>query len=188
MTYRTIVADPPWRYKTTMAVTGNAPGRVRQHGRSGASMEYATMSVAEIAALPVADLRDAAGAHLYLWTTNTHVEHAWTVARAWGFTPKTLLTWCKRPKGMIGFGAFSGSTEFILFATSGPRAVHVGRWHTTWFEWPRTLRHSAKPTAFFDVVERVSPAPRLEMFARGPRIGWDVWGDESASDGATEEA
>lgn len=178
--YGTVVADPPWRYATTMAVTGNAPGRVRQHGRSGAAMEYPTMSIEEIAALPVRDWCYPAGAHLYLWTTNTHVEFAWDIARAWGFTPKHLLTWCKRPKGMIGFGAFSQSTEFVLFASSARRAIHVGRHPTTWFEWPRTIKHSAKPEGLQDIVERVSPGPYLELFARRARPGWDAWGNDAA--------
>jgi N6-adenosine-specific RNA methylase IME4 len=186
--YRTIVADPPWRYKTTMAVTGNAPGRTPQHGRSGAEVEYPTMSIEEIAALPVGEWTDPAGAHLYLWTTNTHVEHAFSVARAWGFTPKNLLTWCKKPKGMIGFGAFSQSTEFILFAANGKRAIHQGRSNTTWFEWPRVIRHSAKPEGLIDIVERVSPGPYLEMFARRPRIGWDLWGNEAPTQPETKEA
>lgn len=185
--YRTVVADPPWRYKTTVPVTGNAPGRTRQRGRSGAAEEYPTLTVEEVAALPVREWVDAE-AHLYLWTTNTHAEAAWGVARAWGFTPKNLLVWCKRPKGMIGFGAFSQSTEFILFAARGKRAIHVGRSPTTWFEWPRTTRHSAKPDAFMDLVERISPGPYLEMFARRRRVGWDVWGDEAPERGTPERA
>jgi N6-adenosine-specific RNA methylase IME4 len=184
--YRTIVADPPWRYKTTMAVTGNAPGRTRQHGRSGSAIEYPTMSVEEIAAMPVNSLLHPEGAHLYLWTTNTHIEQAWGVSRAWGFEPKNLLTWCKRPKGMIGFGAFSQSTEFILFASSARRAIHTSRCNTTWFEWPRTLAHSRKPEALQELVERISPGPYLELFARRRRYGWDVWGDEAPTEQASQ--
>jgi N6-adenosine-specific RNA methylase IME4 len=177
--YGTIVADPPWRYKTTMAVTGNAPGRTRQNGRSGT--DYPTMGVEEVAGLRVGDLMSADGCHLYLWTTNTHLEHAWHVARSWGFSPKQVLTWCKKPKGMIGFGAFSPCTEFVLFAASGRRSVHHGRCERTWFEWPRSLKHSAKPAAFFDLVEAISPGPYLEMFARERRLGWDAWGNEVPS-------
>ena len=172
--YRTIVADPPWAYKTTVAVTGNAPGRTPQRGRSGTS--YPTMSVAAIAELPVGKLAEA-DAHLYLWTTNTHVEHAWDIARAWGFDPKNLLTWCKKPKGMIGFGTFSQSTEFVLFGRRGA-TINVSRCETTWFEWARRA-HSQKPEDFQDLVERVSPGPYLELFARRQRLGWDTWGNEA---------
>jgi N6-adenosine-specific RNA methylase IME4 len=137
------------------------------------------MSIQKIADLPVARLRNTAGSHLYLWTTNTHLEHAWDIARKWGYEPKQLLTWCKKPKGMIGFGAFSPCTEFCLFAACGARAAHIGRSERTWWEWPRTTKHSQKPIAFFDIIEAVSPPPRLEMFARARRLGWDAWGNEA---------
>jgi N6-adenosine-specific RNA methylase IME4 len=168
--YRTIVADPPWHYGTTMPVWGD---RSRDYAESGTP--YVTMTLEEIAALPVRGLADD-GAHLYLWTTNTHVEHAWSIARGWGFTPKNLLTWCKRPKGMVGFGTFSQSSEFVLFASTA--TIHTGRSERTWFEWPRGL-HSAKPDAFLDLVEQISPGPYLELFARRQRLGWDTWGDEA---------
>lgn len=161
-----------------MAVTGNAPGRTRQHGRS--ATPYLTMTVDEIAALCVGDLADPTGCHLYLWTTNTHAEHAWSVARAWGFEPKNLLTWCKPPKGMIGFGTFSGSSEFVLYAQRGA-TVRLARSERTWWEWSRG-RHSRKPDAFYELVERLSPEPRLELFAREPRRGWSVWGNEVIND------
>lgn len=174
--FKTICADPPWKYKTTMAVTGNAPGRTPQHGRSGT--EYPTMSIDEIVSLPVRDLLHPDGAHVYLWTTNTHLEHAWRIMRAWGCEPKQLLTWAKKPKGMIGFGAFSPCSEFVLFGSSAKRAIHIGRSERTWWEWPRTTKHSEKPQGFFDVIESVSPSPRLELFARRKRDGWTAIGQD----------
>ena len=172
--YRTIVADPPWQYSTTLAVTGNAPGRTKQRGRSGTG--YETLTPDEIAALDVQQ-HAADNCHLYLWTTNTHAEHAWGIARAWGFEPKNLLTWCKPPKGMVGFGVFSQASEFCLFASRGTPGG-IGRCERTWFEWPRSA-HSAKPDAFLDLVEQVSPGPYLELFARRQRLGWDTWGNEA---------
>jgi N6-adenosine-specific RNA methylase IME4 len=74
-TYRTIVADPPWQYRTTLP--GFAADRTNR-----SAVPYGTMTVDEIAALPVKDAA-AADAHLYLWTTNTHLEHAWNIVRAW---------------------------------------------------------------------------------------------------------
>lgn len=174
--FRTIVADPPWRYKTTLAVTGNAPGRTKQRGRSGT--DYSTMTIDEVKELPVRSLLHPEGTHIYLWTTNTHLEHAWDVMRAWGAEPKQLLTWCKAPKGMIGFGAFSPCTEFCLFGRSVKRGMKIGRCNRTWWEWPRSTKHSKKPEAFQTMIESVSPGPRLEMFARRPRDGWTVWGNE----------
>lgn len=178
--YRTIVVDPPWRYKTTLAVTGNAPGRTRQRGRSRPKYDK-DMTIEEIAALNVKSLA-ADDCHLYLWTTNTHVEFSWWIVRHWGFTPKNLLTWCKRPKGMIGFGTFSQASEFVLFAQRGKPSMRLARCERTWWEWARTKNLAQKPEAFFEVVERVSPTPRIELFARRRREGWHVWGNEVDSD------
>lgn len=160
--YHTIVADPPWHYGRRMIVTGNAPGRKRPERQSG--IDYNTLSIAQISALPIGDLVTSK-AHLYLWTTNEHVRHAWNLVEGWGFRAKTLLTWCKRPKGMIGFGVFSPASEFVLFASRG-KASYKDRSESTWFEWPRG-RHSAKPEAFFDLVERVtSPAAWVGYLGR----------------------
>ena len=101
--------------------------------------------------------------------------------------PITLLTW-KKPG--LGAGRFRCNTEHVLVARVGPRAGNPfgqgGRaaqaTEGTLFEWPRAA-HSEKPQEFFDLVERLSPGPRLEMYARAPRLGWDTWGNEA--DGST---
>ena len=168
MKYRTIVADPPWRYKTTL------PGFKRDRlGRSG--VPYDTLSVDEIAALPVEALAEP-DAHLYLWTTNTHLEHAWRIVRAWGFQYSTLLVWGKAPRGFAGFPTYQVTAEYVVFARRGSLAAK-DRVDRSWWEWPRAA-HSVKPDAFLDLVERVSPGPYLEMFARRVRLGWDGWGNE----------
>ena len=80
-------------------------------------------------------------------------------------------------------GTFVNTTEFILFARRGSLPAKR-RVDSTWWSWPRPYlaqgpTHSAKPEAFTDLVEQVSPGPYLEMFARRARFGWDYWGDES---------
>ncbi len=193
--YRTIVADPPWRQAagpTGWDGRGNDTRVARLFGVKKASrsapLAYPTMTVAEIAALPVADWA-ADDAHLYLWVTNRYIEASYGVARAWGFAPVTLLTWCKPPKGMGLGGAFVQTTEHCLFARRG-RDVRQSRSDSTWHLWRRpgdvnrVSSHSAKPEAFLDLVEQVSPTPRLELFARRNRLGWDTWGDEAL--GGTE--
>lgn len=168
--YRTVVADPPWPMPT------GGPWRPsnRQPSGNATTLAYATMTVEAIAALqpPVAD-----DAHLYLWTINSHVEAAYEVARAWGFKPSTLLVWAKAPKGKGLGGTFAVATEFVLFARRGSLAA-LDRCERNWWMWPRGA-HSAKPDAFQDVVEQVSPGPYLELFARRDRLGWDTWGNES---------
>lgn len=167
--YRTIVADPPWRYRGSMI--GFAADRSAR-----SAVPYGTMEIEDIAALPVKDWAEAE-AHLYLWTTNTHIEHAWRVARAWGFSYSTLIPWCKAPRGLVGGATFTICTEYVVFARRGSLRS-LTRHDRNWFEWPRT-QHSAKPEAFLDLVEQTSPGPYLEMFSRRARLGWDTWGDQA---------
>lgn len=162
--YATIVADPAWKYEQGGPTTGFAPLR---------PPPYSMMTVAEIKALPVADLA-AANAHLYLWTTNRYLRDAFAVADAWGFRHSQTLTWCKTPRGIGPGGAFSNTTEFVLYCRRGS-LPYKDRTDTTWWHWPRGA-HSVKPAAFLDIVEQVSPGPYVELFARAPRLGWDSWG------------
>lgn len=181
--YRTIVADPPWRYGKRMHVkTQNVAHR--QDRSFGASAEdvYPTMSFAEIAAMPVGDLAED-DAHLYLWVTNTKLfdsDDGWTIPTilsAWGFTYKTLLTWDKT--GPLGMGYyFRGRTEHVIFAVRGRLPIEARQREQNIIHAPNGA-HSTKPDAFYDLVERVSPSPRVELFARRARFGWDYWGNES---------
>jgi N6-adenosine-specific RNA methylase IME4 len=173
--YRTIVADPPWAVQRLSSPGAKAFGAHTETIKS-VRLEYPTMSVAEIAALPVRALA-ADDAHLYVWTINTFLEATYAIARAWGFEPRTLLTWAKAPMGLGPGGAFSQTSEHILFARRG-RDIAKARADSTWWQWPRG-RHSAKPDAFQDLVEQVSPGPYVELFARRDRLGWDTWGNES---------
>jgi N6-adenosine-specific RNA methylase IME4 len=144
------------------------------------------MTLDDICALPVADLAHKGGAHLYVWTINAFLEQTYEVARAWGFKPSTLLTWCKPPNGIGLGGSYSLTTEHVLFCRRGTWAA-TERIDTTWFKWPRSA-HSAKPEAFLDMVERVSPGPYVELFARRDRLGWDTWGNESLGTATLGEA
>ena len=139
-------------------------------------MPYATLSVAQIAALPVRDLADDAS-HLYLWTTTRYLRDAFAVAEAWGFRYGQTLVWAKPMRATMLGGAFGCNVEFVLFCRRGV-LPHLRKSHTAWFGWPRS-HHSRKPEAFLDLVESVSPGPRLELFARTQRLGWDSWGNEA---------
>lgn len=177
--YRTIVADPPWRYTVMkgMPTRGSHP--------SSAEAQYDTMPMQAIADLPVADLAED-NAHLYLWVTNPVLSeqrlhggpNVCAIARAWGFEPKTVLTWVKNENGAgMGF-FFRGDTEHVLFCVRGTLPIAPATRASTVFRGKRG-RHSQKPEAFLDLVERVSPGPYLELFARRNRFGWDTWGNES---------
>lgn len=185
--YRTIVADPPWVVMGGPLAGGHGEGFV---GTAGSlALPYETMTVDQIAAIPVAELAmdDAA---LYLWTINAYVEDAYDVARAWGFKPSTLITWAKNPMGGGLGGAFGISTEYVLYARKGspPERRVTG----TWFNWKRHYiagkpAHSCKPDPFYDLVEAVNDGPYLEMFARRARLGeWSYWGDQSLNTAEVE--
>ena len=181
--YRTVVVDPPWPIKDSGPRTLSTAGQWEErHVGTISRVPYQTMTLAEIASLPVGDLAER-DAHLYVWTINAYVEQTYEIVRGWGFKASTLLTWCKAPRG-IGFGgSYVNTTEFILFARRGSLAA-LSRVDSTWWQFKRPYDengavHSQKPDGFLDVVEQVSPAPRLELFARRARFGWDYWGDES---------
>jgi N6-adenosine-specific RNA methylase IME4 len=172
MGFRTIVADPPW----SLDLGGGWGARVDK-GRP--QKFYDTMDLDAIKALRVPAAEQA---HLYLWAVTQHVDWGFEVARAWGFQPVTMLTW--RKPG-LGVGRFRCNTEHVIVARKGSRhgnpfgqgGRHAQATDGTVFDWPRG-RHSEKPAAFFTLVEQISPGPRLEMFARRARMGWDSWGNE----------
>jgi N6-adenosine-specific RNA methylase IME4 len=173
--YRTIVADPPWDLQRLESPGSAGFGTQRGTLRS-VRLPYPTMSVAELCGIPLRDYAES-DAHLYIWTVNRYVEETYAIARAWGFKPATLLTWTKAPMGLGPGGAFSQTSEHILFCRRG-RDVRTARTDSTWWQWKRGP-HSAKPDAFLDLVEQVSPGPYLEIFARRARFGWDYAGDGS---------
>jgi N6-adenosine-specific RNA methylase IME4 len=144
------------------------------------------MTVDEIASMPVRRLSQGDkwhvggakdGSHLYLWTTTRFLEPAFTVARAWGFPVSAVLVWCKARRGFNVGGTWPSNVEFCLYGRRGSPPA-TGRADSRWFEWPRG-EHSAKPEAFYDLVESLSPGPYLELFARRQRLGWDTWGNEA---------
>jgi N6-adenosine-specific RNA methylase IME4 len=179
--YRTIVADPPWpmpKGGSYTAKRGHERWRRNMDGKRPSDLPYQEMTLDAIKGLRVAEIAED-GAHLYLWVPNAFREHGHAVVRAWGFVPSTVLVWAKTPRGIGLGGAFTCTTEFVLFARRGmlPASERID---STWWNWTRPHnRHSAKPDAFLDVVERVSPGPYVEMFARRNRLGWDTWGNEA---------
>lgn len=179
--YRTIVADPPWPYESRMKGSLR-PGRPGPPMKA-AAMPYSTMTIEAIVALPVARLAED-DAHLYLWTTQRFLRNAFDVLDVWGFKHGATLVWSKPPRGVVG--TYVCSTEFCLFARRGSLA-HKARQIGTCFQWPRG-KHSAKPEAFLDMVEQVSPGPYVELFARRDRLGWDTWGNESLGTAEMEAA
>lgn len=139
------------------------------------------MSVEQIKALPVASLADQGGCHIYLWVTNNHLRDGLDCIEAWGFEYITTITWLKDRKGLGQY--YRGMTEHCLFGTTKKRLPYKltesGRrcQGVTGFTEAKTV-HSRKPDKMRKMIETVSYGPYIELFAREPHPGWDVWGDE----------
>lgn len=167
--YKTIYIDPPW--------PESGGGKIKR----GADKHYSLMSVAEIMELPVESLADPDGCHLYLWATNNHLESALECIDHWNFQYITTITWVK---DKIGLGQYyRGLTEHCLFATTKKRLPYKlddngnrCQGKTAFQEAKR--EHSRKPEKMREMIELVSFAPRIELFARERTPGWDCWGDE----------
>lgn len=149
--FRTIVADPPWKYgKWGKASVPNYVGHEPKESR----MPYATMTVEEIVTLPVADYA-ADNCDMYLWTTQKYLPDAFKVLEAWGFKYCQTLTWCKTPMGTGQGGLFCPTTEFLLLGRKGRMPQGKLRVDTTWWSWPRAWKaHSRKPEAAQNILKR----------------------------------
>lgn len=170
--YSTIVADPPWPYPEGFPTQSRTPGKWSGPVATKA-LPYSEMSLADIAAMPVAELA-APDARLFLWTTSRYLGAAFHIVEAWGATYKQALVWHKLD-GNMGGSVAPCSVEFLLVAVWGKPPV-LAKASSALIAHAQAKQHSKKPTAFGDLVERVSPGPYVELFARQPRLGWDSWG------------
>jgi len=161
--YRTILADPPWD--------------IQQKGHLGAERHYPLMTLEAICALRVDQLAEA-DAHLWLWVTNASLHAGKSVMESWGFSYRSCLTWIKPRLGLGNY--LRNQTEHVLLGTRGKAPV-LFRGQGTWFYAP-LQEHSHKPEEQYAIIERCSPGPYLELFARRQRPGWDAWGNQVSSD------
>lgn len=164
-TYQVILADPPWAYRNQK--TGGSM-------KSGAVAKYPTMGVDEICALQVPADKDSV---LFLWATVPFLPEALEVMKCWNFHFKTMITW---DKSRLGLGYWwRGQCEHLLFGVRGK--VPAFRMQEPNIIRVRPGRHSQKPEAFREMIERatVGMDRKLEMFARThPGGSWEVWGNE----------
>jgi N6-adenosine-specific RNA methylase IME4 len=173
--FRTILADPPWQFQ-------NRTGKVApEHRRLN---RYNTLTLDAIKALPVSAATEDT-AHLYLWVPNALLPDGLAVMQAWGFSYKSNLVWHKIRKdgGSDGRGVgfyFRNVTELILFGVRGKnaRTLSPGRRQVNYLS-TRKREHSRKPDEQYDLIESCSPGPFLELFARGMRPNWAVWGHQA---------
>jgi N6-adenosine-specific RNA methylase IME4 len=173
--FSTILADPPWQFT-------NRTGKMApEHKRL---QRYPTMSLQEIKDLPIQSIANET-AHLYLWVPNALIAEGLQVMANWGFIYKTNLIWYKvrRDGGPdrrgVGF-YFRNVTEMILFGVRGKKArtLTPGRSQENIITSCKR-EHSRKPDEQYHLIERCSNGPFIELFSRGPRKGWFVWGNQS---------
>lgn len=176
--FATVMADPPWRFT-------NRTGKVApEHKRLA---RYQTLDLEDICNLPVTDhLEDTA--HCYLWVPNALLPDGLKVLDAWGFEYKSNIIWHKVRKdgGSDGRGVgfyFRNVTEIILFGVKGKnaRTLAPGRRQVNLFG-TRKREHSRKPDEQYDIIESCSWGPYLELFGRGKRDNWTVWGNQADDD------
>lgn len=173
--FRTILADPPWQFQ-------NRTGKMApEHKRLN---RYGTMDLDEILSLPVRALAEDT-AHLYLWVPNALLPEGLRVMEAWGFKYKSNVVWHKIRKdgGPDGRGVgfyFRNVTELVLFGVRGKnaRTLAPGRRQVNFLA-TQKREHSRKPDEMYKIIESCSPGPYLELFARGKRPKWSVWGNQA---------
>jgi N6-adenosine-specific RNA methylase IME4/DNA-binding transcriptional regulator YiaG len=163
--YHCIVIDPPWPMR-----------KIEREERpdQGFSLDYPTMTLDEIQGLPIPDLADPSGCHIYLWVTQKHLPDGLAFFEAWGVNYQCILTWVK-PTGFTPF-SWQYNTEHVLFGKVGNLDLLKTGVKLS-FQAPGR-EHSRKPDIFYRIVCMVSPAPRLDMFSREERDGFEAYGNE----------
>ncbi len=159
----TMLVDPPWPIEGASAL-----------------LPYEATSIEELKALPVAPFC-AERCHCHLWCLpNPTLSRAEEILLAWGFRPVAILTWLKT--GALGRGGYwRHQTEHLITGVRGDADRFDDKGLPSWIEAPRG-RHSEKPDEIYEAIERASPGPRIELYARTRRPGWFAWGHEIESD------
>ncbi len=162
-TFATIVIDPPWPYG----------GRYDPAGHRAAS-PYEEMSLEKLAEWKVPNELAAPDCVLWLWTTNAFMRPAYDLLGQWDFEPKTILTWVK---DRIGLGYWlRGMTEHCILAVRGSPKLSITNESTALIAPLR--EHSRKPAEFYEMLKRISPEPRTDLFGREERDGFTIWGNQ----------
>jgi len=173
--YATIYADPPWRFQ-------NRTGKVAPENKK--LSRYETMAISDIAKLPISSIT-AEKCHLYLWIPNALLPSGIEVMKTWGFEYKGNIIWEKvrkdgEPDGRgVGF-YFRNVTEILLFGIRGKnnRTLAPARSQVNLIR-SQKREHSRKPDEIIPIIESCSPGPYIELFARGERDGWTMWGNQA---------
>jgi N6-adenosine-specific RNA methylase IME4 len=179
-TFRAVSADAPWHHSSYS---------IKGQGRSP-SRHYPTMPLKDICALPVADVvgKDC---HLFMWTTQPHLQQSFQVIEAWGFkyssvfafwiklSPKKAdVMWMQPSDFPMGMGFTTRkNVELLLLGRRGSPKRLVKNMPDLIFAARR--EHSRKPDLAYQRIEQYCVGPRLDLFPRESRPGWVPWGNEA---------
>ena len=163
--YRCLIIDPPWEMEKISR---------DERPNQGKYLDYPTMTIEELEKLPIKELADKEGCHIYLWTTHKHLPDALKIFESWGAKYQCLMTWVK-PTGMTPF-SWMYNTEHVLFGRIGSLKLEKLGIKLAFNE--KSREHSRKPDVFYNIVKQASPEPRLDMFSRESREGFNLWGNE----------
>lgn len=172
--YATVVIDPPWPIGG-FTMRGEK-GRNSQGGKYNPKLSYPSLSIDEIRSLPISSVVDSPGV-LLMWSVNRFLPISFSILEGWGVKYSFTMAWVKSAgTQMPNTPCFN--TEWILVGMKGnPKFLETKRFPTGNF-WERKA-HSEKPEGFYDLLRRVTPAPRLDIFGRRRIAGFDSWGDEA---------
>jgi len=168
--YNTLVIDPPWNITLT--------GKVNRRENRRMKMPYKIMSLKEIKSIPIKNIANK-GSHIYLWATNKFLRKAFEVFDSWKVNFHLVLVWNK-PSFIAPCMGYQFATEFCLlgfFDKPMQKFLKIGK-RNHFYAPQKRDKHSTKPDVFYKLIEKMSPSPRIDLFARQKRKNWDVWGDE----------
>lgn len=153
-------------------------GKVKRRKKRAEKLDYKTMSLQEIKEIQLKEIANI-GCHVYCWTTNKMLKDTFSVLESWGVNFHLIMPMVK-PSGIAPCFGYVFATEFCLLGFFGkPMQKFTAIGELNWFKtFNKAGKHSTKPDEFYRIVEKMSPAPRIDIFARQQRKNWDVFGDE----------
>lgn len=168
--YNTIVIDPPWPISLT--------GKVKRRENRAEELPYKTMTMEQIEEIPISKIANK-GAHIYCWTTNKMIRDTFDIIKEWGVRFHLVMPFVK-PSGIAPAMGYIFASEFCLLGFYGkPMKKFTNIGELNWLKgFNKAGNHSTKPNEFYDKVKKMSPAPRIDVFARALHNGFDAWGDE----------
>lgn len=173
--YNTIVIDPAWEISMTGKVN-----RPNHNENRAEKLPYKTMSLQEIKLIPIRKIANV-GCHVYCWTTNKMIKNTFDVLESWGVNFHLVMPMIK-PSGITPCYGYVFASEFVLLGFYGKpmqKFASIGKLNWLMFNnLGKGKKHSTKPDTFYKLIEQMSPAPRIDIFARKRRQNWEAFGDE----------